>query len=910
MEDTSRDSVSLHGHSSNHQELTLRSAGGGLRTVSELVAEVKDSKKLVIVDGSPGSGKSTLLHTIKRALAHSILIDLADSKWHGSETGFKESILAYKRGLTDESPVVLFDSLDKFVSECKWDLKAFSAFVRTGVLKGGTLVVATRPAGVNHLYCNFEVGGHYFIDGFSPQSVQSYFKSSTRPEESEQISELLKHHGILMSLCKSPLICCELVKSLRAKKFHTSTLTGIIHDVIMSLIKRELYKTNSDSTQAPDLLSLSEEHSKHFRIMCSLAFQDLVHSTNLDSLESYSMFLSSFSVNNSMASLDELLTFGLMQYCDYDSLYANITKKLYWFLFPEIRDFLAAFTLHLFAPLDQLFFLSEHARHLTRSGNSACLQCFCGLIAQREAEDKLNPTHMMLLSLFELLAYSLDLEDSMQLATFIKCIAETGETSLWKRLAAKNYKLFDMSLLAEHVEAIQPALVELVNCSGIKDWVIEMSPKHREIGRNLKAYITTENVELREDEFLEEMIRLKPCEAIMEGRYRASSDSSEEASITEQKRLKISSFYCKAIREILQRMLQLYSRLKLRGDSRNPAYVSFLSCDCFRKAVQYQMSLEPILPMHFLTVENASRKSGRKESDPYARHFRESHEDKAVELVILLRPCLRKVKFILPSGEEAHEIKLSGDFMPDMAYERFMPSLLEELEEIVQCCSSHELFPAKTETVIPVIPVGAKFSVSTVSPPISLPPANKKLSLGASHIENQTRPSTGSSVTVVEETEDHVLLSASGHPHQTSSRQEPSLRTQGQTSHTSLLQPFSSMGTMVQPVQQSRSLSLTKAGTVIYSAEPVKIPVNRVLPLPDENVLIQRGGNGKIFSGTMQGLSVAIKKTLFRSKEFSVAKKVKHKNVITLLAFIWGEENPGHQRRFFCYHVMPKMTGM
>ena len=56
-------------------------------------------------------------------------------------------------------------------------------------------------------------------------------------------------------------------------------------------------------------------------------------------------------------------------------------------------------------------------------------------------------------------------------------------------------------------------------------------------------------------------------------------------------------------------------------------------------------------------------------------------------------------------------------------------------------------------------------------------------------------------------------------------------------------------------------------------------------------------------------MNVVYKKTNYRSKEFAIMKKLKHKNIVQLLAFMYGEENLAHKRRHFCYHIMPQLTG-
>ena len=51
------------------------------------------------------------------------------------------------------------------------------------------------------------------------------------------------------------------------------------------------------------------------------------------------------------------------------------------------------------------------------------------------------------------------------------------------------------------------------------------------------------------------------------------------------------------------------------------------------------------------------------------------------------------------------------------------------------------------------------------------------------------------------------------------------------------------------------------------------------------------------------------KKTNYRSKEYAIITKIKHKNIDRLLAFMYGTENPTHKRRHICYHIMPQLSG-
>lgn len=339
---------------------------------------------LTILDGPGGFGKTTLLRTVEKGRQRThrpcFFLNLGNAKLHDDETVFVECIENALEGCTNHTLLILFDALEEFISNSKWDLGTFFAIINEKVLKTSSLVIATRSSGVDCLYKNFEkVNHHYVVEGFSLASMEKYFETI---EEHEQVSRLLVHHrNVLPGICKIPLICSLLVEIVRAKKIRVAniTITEIIYEIVLGVVNRELQKTNSTTKKISNLYSL-----KGFSVLSKLAFFDLLRGSHLDSLESFALFLSVFSIENSLESLDKVDKFNLIDYCECDSFYARIKQRLYWFLTDEIRDFLAAFYLHLWAPLDQLHFISKHAQSLTCRGYSGWLQFFYGLIVKRE----------------------------------------------------------------------------------------------------------------------------------------------------------------------------------------------------------------------------------------------------------------------------------------------------------------------------------------------------------------------------------------------------------------------------------------------------------------------------------------------------------------------------------------------
>ena len=917
-----------------YQELVLSSATSREELQSsELIGKLCELNQptVLIVDAPGGFGKTVLLKSINQALndrsqslVSSVYVDLSDAKLHSSERTFKECIESNLDKATHSNHVLfLFDSLDLFPIKVMWSMNAFFAIVTSNVLKSCSLLIATRSSGVDCLYQNLIINHHYIVQGFSEASMRGYFQTY---KASKDIFQLLVHYkNVLPGMCRVPYISSLLVSSLRAKKFRSLsvTLTEIVYGIIIAIINKEIKRIGSNLRLLDSLYKYfpivqGEDYNiiKSFSVMSHLAFLDLIHSSVLDSQESCFMFLSAFCVNNSIGSLHDLNTLNLMNFCEDYSVYAKIKHQLYWFLTLEIRDFLAAFFLSQCPPLDQLYFLSVHAKSLIKKGYSGWLQFFYGLTVKREAE--YNPTRMMMGSLNELVAYCLDLNEPMQLVIFIQCISETKEPNLWKKFVSKNASFLNISLLAGDVEMIAVDLVTLIGSSGCRDWVVEVSPRHSNIVEELKAYFTTVTVELRKQESFGDEVKLWPKVALAGGGANKPPQPTSTEGNAEQKILKISILICRAIREILQRVFQLFVGYNLKGDCSSASYVSFFSCPCFKKALKDKLSFQPIVPYNFFTVKSASKRAGKKGTDPSTvAHMREEHADTAIELVILLYPSLSVLMFTLPSSEEMQEIHLfSGILKPDTSYERFMQGFVEELEEVVPCFSAEDFFPSKAEIVVSAISRSSA-SVETVAPRIALPPTEEKHSSDTEHV-TEGHATSGSTPKIA--TNSGLQPQPLHYAEQVSDEQGPSLQVssiQNQIVYASTLQQFSS-ATMqstdpaVQPVQQqySRRLATLKPGTVIFTANPTKIPLELTIPLPDMSMLMQSGGNGQIFAANILGVDLILKKTSYRSKEYAIITKLRHEHVIQLQAFVMGEENPVHKRRYFCYHILPQMSGM
>lgn len=64
------------------------------------------------------------------------------------------------------------------------------------------------------------------------------------------------------------------------------------------------------------------------------------------------------------------------------------------------------------------------------------------------------------------------------------------------------------------------------------------------------------------------------------------------------------------MREVLHRVLQLYSPIKLKSSSTEPSYVSFLVCECLKEKFEKEqmLTIEPIRAIHWITVKMKEKK--------------------------------------------------------------------------------------------------------------------------------------------------------------------------------------------------------------------------------------------------------------------------------------------------------------
>ena len=322
--------------------------------------------------------------------------------------------------------------------------------------------------------------------------------------------------------------------------------------------------------------------------------------------------------------------------------------------------------------------------------------------------------------------------------------------------------------------------------------------------------------------------------------------------------------------------------------------------------------------------------------------------------MILLKPFLRKIQFIVPDTNTEFSIVISGEIFSEEAQESLSAQLDEQEIAFVRCLEVYVPHSDNTQIVAPCLPViqktNGKTQVALPSP--TLPPATvpsvaqvdplvPKFDEGATHqmphgamgqdviksLHSSTFVGTGPPTSVSQPppavTTASLLSSTAGNtlPGQpllkgmSSERSRllyPSTALTGGAASVQTAGPIPAMQTFEQAVGEvpsSKKQIRLKPGTVLFTSDPDRIPSDRLHPLPNEQHLIRRGGNGYIYSENVSWMTMAIKKTSYRSKEYAIITKLRHKNIMPLLAFVWGPENPENKRRYTVFHYLPKLTG-
>ena len=779
----------------------------------------------------------------------------------------------------------------------------------------------------------------------------------------------------LESLQTNPLVFNKIVQLFCARSSRyekPKTLTDFLYKLVSALVFHYLdteEKASIGSSSRLSLECLPESVGAAFDGVCLLAFEHMLHGHECTYRDASQHFLSTkFSLT--------LPCLGLVDV-------AVHSRFAYEFLDPVILEFLAAFNLHKQPPLNQISILYQKISSLFSCQYKLWLQLFFGLVGCDYIRyvSLLNSTKLMLNTVIDALVYSLELNnDPEHRYTLIKCIYENQEKSLLRKLASKHPAVLSFSVGAREFDKCVQPVSTLMNKSGCAEWIVSTAAENRwvvdKIKDNTHNIIITMNCNVENNEIIS--FSPKRSSSVVAKMYK-DGDRSHQTLSEEEKAEKLNQFSCRAVREILQRVLTLYSPVKIKGDASNVSYVSFLTCACFKDSFLAHVELFPLQPIHFLPGPKKDLARLPKESlTPTDRHNLEQHNGESMEVVIMLRPIIQKLEGVVPATKENFSLVFSHNFPQECS----SSSGMGDLAFVERCMEEYRVSGPYTELVLPPLPAIVQKSKNEQSqtvypkpfltqaqvPKVKLiQPPNGQFERDSYDNMNSAAPlpfpwlsedqmpggmcpvfdrnqaqavETSSQMpTIGEEAQTDIEIGSRGNSNSTNldpvvmtqlqvASQVPFASSQGLVSEHSrirLSQAHAIAPTSIQPynfpeqtvgeAQQvhqpvpSRRQTALRPGTVLFTSIPEKISSDRIQPLPLQRTLIRRGGNGSIYSENIAGSTLAVKKTSYRSKEYAIITKIRHKNIISLLAYVWGEEHAESRRRYYVYHYLPKLSG-
>ena len=318
-----------------------------------------------------------------------------------------------------------------------------------------------------------------------------------------------------------------------------------------------------------------------------------------------------------------------------------------------------------------------------------------------------------------------------------------------------------------------------------------------------------------------------------------------------------SNIFCRLIRELLHRFLQLYSPIKLKSDGSNVSYVSVLACKCLQDQMETRnlLTLEPITAVHWLPVKPKEKKSSaQNDTNPQTLFHMQQHGNQHVEFVLMTSPYPDRIRFIMPGTRDEIVIELSTNNSPNFNLTGIEDHL--DLNGTRSRVFHHETHfdTSHAKLILPSLPLPDQTHSKsvTLAPEVSEPPRTPMQRQRL--FENLETITTPHPDTLQQSTVDSVN------------------RIQGQiTIHNrceynagAYGSPFSCLnGSTLEPIQtsQSQKLSAVKPGVIIHSSIPNVFVADEVYPIPDKTRLLRlrKGGNGEVFVGIFNGAELIVK---------------------------------------------------
>ena len=630
---------------------------------TEIAHQEDGGDKLFILGGHRGVGKSTFLDQVRlewkkgeALLDKDVLILWNFKKFNANAIRSLDEMLdvlpIFKRHVTAAWEDVigkirsshgknLLVIVDHFVQPGDF----LSSLLRQEVLWGCSIVVATQYSHIGTLNETLMGRNHEFlhIKGVKRENVHELLTTKGQQQKIksvDRIADFIRVNSNLKGTFRNPTLAQELIDNFKDNRFqYPKTETDLINGVI----KRMLKKLDLEPSELED----------HLYAICSFAFQSLKHG-NFDRYE-FSCMYTHQGIPGAMTKIG----LGLMDILVYGG---RISCK---FIHETIQAYLVARYLHKM-PLFELaqVLLDIVTKAMSNNTYRMTLVYFCGIAHSLAMQtSSFNVIKIALHPLLESMADRLLLEedcdpDSEKILFFLTCLHEAQDPNLTKNFLSRRQHLLKIPLKSDQMLA-ESGLLMLSYClahSGVDEWKIETISKKRYLMDYLTMLVMDQLSPDTKSQFKVQII---------EGSLIQLSPVNPKVSTPTKSK---SNIFCRIIREILHRLLQLYSPIKLKSDGSNVSYVSILACKCLQDQMEARnlLTLEPIAAAHWLLVKQKEKKSAtQSDANPQTLFHMQQHGNQHIEFVLMTSPYPDRIKFIMPGTRDEIVIELSTNNSPN-----------------------------------------------------------------------------------------------------------------------------------------------------------------------------------------------------------------------------------------------------